>query len=149
MQVIRLKQVTLPVIKLVKDVPLYMWVKGPMHVGKKIDDQKEAATIMEIVDCETGQLGLVICGAVMAKELNEGYPGDSYVGKFFEVTPTRVPEKRYNIYSICEIADPRDDRQAAPESTKANVVSIAQDAEVAAEDAQEADSKAQSRRRAR
>lgn len=104
----KIRQVTLPVLKLEKGKPRYLFVLAPMTVGKKIDDQKEAATVMHAVDMESGEEGLVIVPTVMQKELNESYPNGSYVRKGFEVILTRVPEKRYNIVSICEVAPPDD-----------------------------------------
>jgi hypothetical protein len=115
-QVKRLKQVTLPVLKIEKNTTRYFFFKGPMSLGKKLDDQKEPATIMHAVDLETGEEGLIICPAIMVKELHEAYPKDGYVGKCFELTLTRVPDKRYNLVSLCEIADPRED--AAESSAK-------------------------------
>lgn len=105
-----IKNVTLPVLKLTADgKPRYFKLTGPMHLGKKIDDQKEAATICTATDCVTGELGQIVCPTVMQKELNENYPKDAYVGKFFELILTRVPEKKYNIVSLTEIADPTED----------------------------------------
>lgn len=104
----RLRSVTLPVLKLEKGKPRYLYILGAMHAGKKIDDQKEAATLIHAVDMETGEEGTVICPAIMVKELTENYPNAGYVGKGFEVVLTRVPEKRYNLVSICEVAPPDD-----------------------------------------
>jgi hypothetical protein len=121
-----LKMVTLPVLKMVADgKPRYFWFKGPMHLGKKIDDQKEAATIMEAVDCETGQVGQIVVPTVMRKELHEQYPKDAYVNKFFEVVLTRVKDKSYNIVGLTEIADPREDLRSIAEKQAAG--SIAKD----------------------
>lgn len=107
-----LRNVTLPVLKLTADgKPRYFKLTGPMHLGKKIDDQKEAATICNATDCETGEVGQIVCPTIFQKELNEQYPKDAYVGKFFEVILTRVPEKKYNIVGLTEIADPTEDLQ--------------------------------------
>jgi len=104
----RVRAVTLPVLKLEKGKPRYVFMLGPLHSGKKIDDQKEAATLIHAVDMETGEEGLIICPSVMVKELQENYPGESYVRKGFEVILTRVPEKRYNLVSLTEVAPPDD-----------------------------------------
>lgn len=118
-----LKQVTLPVLKMVADgKPRYFWIKGPMHLGKKIDDNKEAATLSEAVDCETGQLGVIVVPTVMRKELNDQYPKDAYVNKFFEVILTRVPDKDYNIVGLTEIADPREDFARISEKQAAGTI---------------------------
>ncbi len=105
-----IKNVTLPVLKLKADgAPRYFQITGPMHLGKKVDDQKEPATICSAVDCATGELGQIVVPTVMQKELNENYPGEKYQGKFFEVILTRVPDKKYNIVTLTEIADPTED----------------------------------------
>lgn len=104
----RVRAVTLPVLKLEKGKPRYVYMLGALHSGKKIDDQKEAATLIHAVDMETGEEGLIICPAIMVKELQENYPGESYVRKGFEVILTRVPEKRYNLVSLTEVAPPDD-----------------------------------------
>jgi len=106
-KVVKKRQVTLPVLKIEKNTTRYFYFKEAMHTGKKIDDQKEAATIAHAIDLATGEEGLVICPAVMVKELNEAYPANGYVGKCFELILTRVPDKRYNLVSLCEIEDPR------------------------------------------
>ena len=118
-----IKNVTLPVLKLTADgLPRYFHIKGPMHLGKKIDDQKEAATICTAVDCETGEFGQIVCPTVMQKELRENYQGESYVGKFFEVVLTRVPEKKYNIVTLTEIADPTDDLRSIRDKQEAGTI---------------------------
>lgn len=119
-----LKMVTLPVLKMTADgKPRYFWFKGPMHVGKKIDDQKEAATLLEAVDCETGQVGQIVVPTVMRKELGEQYPKDAYVNKFFEVILTRVSNKNYNIVGLTEIADPREDLARIADKQAAGTIS--------------------------
>lgn len=118
-----LKHVTLPVLKLTADgKPRYFKLTGPMHVGKKIDDQKEAATICNATDCATGEVGQIVCPTVMQKELNDNYPKDAYVGKFFELVLTRVPEKKYNIVTLTEIADPTEDLQRIEEKQAAGTI---------------------------
>jgi hypothetical protein len=44
----------------------------------------------------------------MRSTLEEEYPGGAYVGRGFEVTLTRVPDKRYNLVTLCEVAPPDD-----------------------------------------
>lgn len=102
----RVRSVTLPVLKVAKGQPRFFYFKGPMYLGEKIDPKKDAATLAHCVDMETGEEGLVICTAVMRKELERNYPGDGYVGRGFELSLTMVPEKKYNIPSIAEVAVP-------------------------------------------
>jgi len=118
----KVKAVTLPVLKIEKGVARYFKFLGPLHAGKKIDDQKEAATLLHSVDLETGEEGLVIAPAIMVTELRAAYPSDAYVGKCFEIVLTRVPEKRYNIVSITEVAEP----EKTSDEDKAAVAAAAQ-----------------------
>ena len=119
-----LKNVTLPVLKLkAAGNARYFKITGPMHLGKKIDDQKEAATICTAIDCASGEVGQIVCPTVMQKELNENYPKDAYVGKFFELVLTRVPEKKYNIVTLTEIADPTEDLQRIAGKQAAGTIS--------------------------
>lgn len=102
------KNVTLPVIKLKPGEEAYLQFTGPMHVGKDTGQvmngrKMDPATIAEVMDLSTGELGVLICATVLQKELNDGYPDDSYIGKAFAITVTKVPEKKYNLYSIIEI----------------------------------------------
>jgi hypothetical protein len=113
-----LKQVTLPVFKLIKNQPLYIQIKTPMHVGKKIDDKREPATLIEAVNCDGGELGHVVCPTIMQKELRANYEGDAYVGKFFEIVTHVLPGKEYTGVTITEIADPTDDLSAAREAQR-------------------------------
>ena len=115
----KLRAITLPVLKIEKGVARYFKFLGPMHAGKKIDDQKDAATLLHSVDLETGEEGLVIAPSIMVTELYAAYPKDSYVGKCFEIILTRVPEKRYNIVSITEVAEPEKPNEADQAATKA------------------------------
>lgn len=115
MEVRKIKQVTLAVHKIPKDVEKYFLIQTPIHTGKKIDDAKEPAKLCQAIDLETGELGLLICPTVMVKEMNEQYPNDSYVGKCFSVCFAMSKTKAgnaVNIPSIAEIADPREDRES-------------------------------------
>lgn len=115
----RVCALTLPVLKLEKGKTRYLAFLGAMHTGKAIGD-KPAATLLHSLDMETGEEGTVIVPAVMQSELNDGYPGDAYVGRGFEVTITRVPEKRYNLVSIAEVTIP-DDVQRTVDNIRAQL----------------------------
>jgi hypothetical protein len=104
-----LKQVTLPVHKLVPGVEYDFKITSPMHVGKKVDDEKAPATLCEAVNMWTGELGLIVCPKVMQNELNENYPGDGYVNKFFCIVKSNVEGKRWKMVTISEVADPSED----------------------------------------
>lgn len=100
--------VTLPVLKLAASVQRFVYFDGPMHVGKDTGQvmngkKMEPATVANVTDMETGEQGVLICATVMAGELRNAYPDDSYVGKGFALTLIKVPEKKYNMYEILEI----------------------------------------------
>lgn len=110
----RTKAVTLPVMRLVEETPAYFTVTGAMYEGKeqkpvmdkdgKPGKAMEPATIMPVVNVETGELGQIIAGAVLEGILNDTYPKDGYVGKSFEfVKHAKRDGKRYNTYSVFEI----------------------------------------------
>lgn len=106
----RTKAVTLPVFKLADDVPVYLTATGEMYEGKEQKPAKagekpmEPATILPVVNVETGEVGQIIVGAVLEGILNETYPDGAYVGKSFEIVKHAKKEgKRYNTYSVFEI----------------------------------------------
>lgn len=114
------KNVTLPVHKLKPGEERYFLFTSPMHIGKDTGQvmngkKMEPATIADVIDLQTGELGVLICATVMHKEISEQYPGDSYIGKAFAITMTKVPEKKYNLYSILEIEKDEAQQEADPE----------------------------------
>lgn len=111
------KNVTLPVHKLKPGEERYFQFVNAMHVGKDTGQimngkKMEPATIADVIDLQTGELGVLICATVLYKEITEQYPDDDYVGKAFAITMTKVPEKKYNLYSILEI-EPDEAQQTA------------------------------------
>lgn len=133
----KLRAVTLPVLKFDKTgkQARYVAILGAMHEGRKIDDNKDPATLAHAVDMETGEEGLIICSTVLKKELNENYPGEAYVGRGFEVVITRDPEKKYNHVTLSEVSIPDDmapaienmRRQSATRTKNATVTEAAQE----------------------
>lgn len=104
----KLKQITLPVLKLAKGQARYIFCLGAMYEGKKMDDKKDPATLLHAVDMETGEEGLIICPMIMQKELRESYPNAGYVGKGFELVVTKAEGVKYNHVTLCEVAPPDD-----------------------------------------
>lgn len=110
----KVKLVTLPVLKLRKDHARYLAILTPMRLGKKLDDKREAATICEALDMETGELGVLVIPTIMQKELTAGYPNDGYLRKGFEIVTSMDKDegdgkaKKYNHVSLVEVAIPED-----------------------------------------
>lgn len=103
-----IRQVTLPTFKLTVGIPFAFRVDAPMYVGKKLKDDKDAkrepATIVNVTNLDTGEVGQLVLGAVLKGNLEEQYPEASYVGKSFAILKGEKREgKRYNEYQIMEI----------------------------------------------
>jgi hypothetical protein len=103
----KIRAVTQTVLKLEKTKPRFVFITGPMYLGEKLPNSTmEAATLMPCVDMESGEVGVVLAPAILQKELNKHYPGESYVNRGFEITTTRNAEKKYNHVSISEVSVP-------------------------------------------
>lgn len=124
-QFTKLRQVTLGVLKLSPKEPRYIYIVAPMHVSADIapdapakegaPKKKEPATVAHALDMQTGEEGVLICSAMLKSQLQREYPGDGYVGRGFEFTSTKVPDKAYNIVSIAEVDVPDDVVQTGTE----------------------------------
>lgn len=119
-------------VKSLVTLPLWKWADGiekafkivsPIRIGKalsdrraKVDDSDDAGTkrgpnmepahVAQVVNLETGELCTLIFGAVLKGTLEDSYPSDSYVGKCFVSTQSKIEGKRYKGYSLAEIEDP-------------------------------------------
>lgn len=113
----RTKAVTLPVFKLIDETPVYVKITAAMFEGKEQKPQvdkdgkpkaaMEPATLLPVVNVETGEVGQIIAGAVLEGILTDSYPNDGYVGKAFEIVKhAKKDGKRYNTYSVFEIEAP-------------------------------------------
>lgn len=112
------RNVTTQLFKLIPGNDNFFHVQGTMFVGEKIDEKKEAATLMHVVDMTTGEEGQIICPVILQKELHKQYPEDAYVGKRFWMRITRVADKKYNMVEIAELED--DEIGLAPLSGEAS-----------------------------
>lgn len=105
----KIKNVTLPLKKMAENVPVYVKITSAMFSGKQIDDKKEAATLVNVVDLETGEECQIIVATVLKGILNDEYPNDSYVGKGFELIMHKVYDKtdpnklKYNKFTVAEV----------------------------------------------
>lgn len=97
------KRVTVQLFKMKPGADNYYLIDGAMHEGKKIDEDKNAAILMNVTDLVTGEEGQIICPTILQRELTEGYPDDGYVGKKFWWRITRVPGVKYNLVDIAEL----------------------------------------------
>ncbi len=103
------KNVTVPLLKLVEEKAEYVQLTGAMFQGKEVkgtgDKAKmEPAILCHCINLTTGEVAQIIVNAVVKENLKEAYPDDSYVGKSFEIIKHAKREgKRYNDFSITEI----------------------------------------------
>lgn len=101
------KRVTLQLFKIEKKKPYYFRMESAMAIGKAVaNSQMEPATVVQVTNLVTGEIGQIICPSVLKKELSDAYPDDSYVGKCFELSIHPVAGKRYSVPQITEIEDP-------------------------------------------
>jgi hypothetical protein len=105
-----------PLFKMRPGVEYYFKLVGPFHLGKKIDDSKEPATLCNVVDLTTGEEGQIICGKLLREQIAESYPNDSFVGKSFAMEFMRVPDKRYNVIKTLNEIEPEEAQTSAPKS---------------------------------
>ena len=112
---VRKKLLTRPVFKWVVGNPLYCRIEEKMHIGKEIQSRtadpsakkKEPATLCNVIDLKTGELGQFIANTVIKSTLDESYPNDTYVGLCFSITKqSRQEGKQYDKFAIEEIEDP-------------------------------------------
>jgi hypothetical protein len=116
------KRVTLPLFKIAPNTEYYFQIESAMFIGKEVKEgrggseakKKEPATLMRVINLETGELGQIICGAVLRGIFDDEYPEEKYVGKLFAIEMHKIVGKDYNGYSVTEI-----ERNEAPAETKA------------------------------
>ncbi len=130
----RLRAVTESVLKMKPNQTRYILIGTPMYQGKKVDAKKEAGILVRALDMETGEEGLVFCGAVLSSELFREYGGAKaeYVGKGFELTMTKQQDRSseekgsaYNHYSISEVSVPEDVKPPTFEQPAKDAVALA------------------------
>lgn len=114
------KHVTLPLLKIQPEKPLYVTILDPIFKAKpQAGSRAEAAAnkpdaegkgakkqppeLAHCVDLTTGEHCQIIIGTVLGSELRETYPDHSYVGHSFEIVQHKVQGKDYATYSITEI----------------------------------------------
>ncbi len=118
-----LRQVTLPVLKFADGKRIFFKAISKIELGTELTQgtrgrpKMEPAEIMKVQGPQ-GALRVLICGKVLASELRDNYPNDSYVGRWFAAQKfAPIGEKQYATYHIIEIADPTAPRAPAAIAT--------------------------------
>lgn len=105
----KVRNVTLPLLKLVENHAVYVRMDSAMFEGKQIDDKKEPATLINVTNLETGEECQIIAPTVLKGILTDDYPNDGYVGKSFSLVMHKVMDKadpnklKYNKFDVAEI----------------------------------------------
>ncbi len=116
------KNLSLPAFKLQEGEERYFRLDSAMRVSTRKDSQedeeettkgkgkdkekqtRQPATVVDAIDLVSGEVGVLICTAVIKSSLTENYPNDSYVGKGFKITrKEKAPGKQYSRYNVQEV----------------------------------------------
>lgn len=119
MKVERLEQITLPGYSFKEREQGYIKSLGLMSSSQRVsegDDKRKRATVMKIIDLETGELFRMICPSLLVSALED--EGTDYVGKCYEilVTADKLPGKDYKGVRVYEIKCPSDSPPVASSS---------------------------------
>ncbi len=102
----KVKQVTRNVFPQRDGQTLFVKITGAVYQGKALENGKSEmapAELAEVVNLETGVLGLIIVNKVLHGQLDDLYPNATYVGKSFAVTMSPVEGKRYKAFTVYEL----------------------------------------------
>lgn len=103
------KLITIPLLKLELDVPVYVKLTGEYFVGKEVKGvgekaKMEPAVLCHCINLETGEQQQIILNSVIKANLDEAYANHGYVNKSFEfIKHDKREGKRYNDFSLAEI----------------------------------------------
>lgn len=101
------KQVTRSVIPQRDGQTLFVSIDGLPYEGKPLANGKKdmaPATLVNVTDLSTGELGLLIVNKVLAGQLEELYPKGGFVGKSFAITMKPAADgKRYKTFVLYEL----------------------------------------------
>jgi len=111
--------VTLPLLKQQANETIFVTLTSPIFTGKKVDEQKEPAQLVHVIDLSTGQEMEYIVPTVLEGTLKEKYLDNEYVGMSFEITKfPKKSGKNYHTFEIFEI-DPNDTVEESEDSNEA------------------------------
>lgn len=129
----KVKSVTVALIKMSENKEYVFKLTGPIAVGKELKNgpkgedghARKAAELVPVTDMETGEEGQIIVGTTLKSELEEAYPGESYIGRVFEIVKHNLREgvggSRYRTYSVTEVSIEEGDIEEAREAAATDV----------------------------
>ena len=113
-----IKHVTMPTLKLMPDVAVYVKItekifEGKTQPAKKGEAEKKAPWIFNVINLETGEVCQMVAGTVVHREIIDNYPKDAYVGKGFMIIKGKKKgsgDRGYFTYEIAEIELPKESK---------------------------------------
>jgi len=106
-----IKRITLPILRLVADTPVYVKIINAIVHPKKTAPDKDGrgkAGFFKVVNLETDDEMHFVPGAKVQADILENYPGSAYVDKCFAITKVKTAGqdggRGYSSYDISEIA---------------------------------------------
>lgn len=102
------KQVTLPILKKVDDVPVYVRIDSKIFEGKEVagnsanNAKMKPARLVNVTELTSGEQMQMIVNTVLESILNENYPKESFVGKCFEIVQYQPEGKKYKNFRVAE-----------------------------------------------
>lgn len=106
------KHVTLPLLKIVDETPVYIRIESAIEKAKELAATrtrsdaapKQPPELIHVVNLETGEHAQIIANAVLASTFRDEYPENGYIGKSFQVIRHKMREgKNYATFSVTEI----------------------------------------------
>ena len=108
------KHVTMPTLKLMPDVAVYVKITDPIFEGKSQppkegEEPKKAPMIFNVINLETGEVCQMVAGKVVEREIVDTYSDDAYVNRCFMIVKGKkkgTTDRGYFTYAIAEIEEP-------------------------------------------
>lgn len=109
-----LKRVTMPTLKILPDVPVYVKILDPIFKGKSQPAKegspaKQPPMIFNIINLEDGAAMQMCVNKVVENEILDTYPKEKYVGRCFMILKGKKKgsgDRSYFAFEIAEIEDP-------------------------------------------
>jgi len=110
-----IKHVTMPTLKLMPDVAVYVKItekifEGKTQKPKEGEAEKKAPMIFNVINLESGEVCQMVAGTVVHREIIDNYPKDGYVNKCFMIVKGKkkgTGDRGYFTYEIAEIEEPK------------------------------------------
>ncbi len=108
------KKVTVPTLKFPAGSRICIKILSPIREGRALTESRTGnptnkmgpAQVMQVCNAD-GEVAQLVVAKVLQSELQENYPNDDYVDRWFVIRKVAaVGDKRYSTFEIDEIEDP-------------------------------------------